>query len=95
MTKNVGPETPPTAYIYDEKSWSQDFPYSLYMACSAYIYDVKIGPETSPAASTCLLQRIYMTKKSWSRELPYSLYMAWTAYIYDEKCWSRDFPYSL
>jgi hypothetical protein len=27
-----------TAYIYDEKCWSTDFSYSLYIACRAYIY---------------------------------------------------------
>jgi hypothetical protein len=34
MSKN-GPETSPTActaYIYDERSWSRDFPYRVNMA---------------------------------------------------------------
>jgi hypothetical protein len=47
----------------------------------------KVGPETSHTASTWLVQPIYMMKKD-GPETP-------TAYIHDEKCCSRDFPYSL
>jgi hypothetical protein len=51
MMKKVASETFPTdctwfvqhiyIYIYDENSWSRDFPYRLYMVCIAYIYDEK------------------------------------------------------
>jgi hypothetical protein len=30
-----------TAYIHDDKCWSRDFPQSLYMAYTDYIYDEK------------------------------------------------------
>jgi hypothetical protein len=29
------------AYIPDEKTWSRDFPYDIYMASKAYIRDEK------------------------------------------------------
>jgi hypothetical protein len=73
-------------YIYDEKSWSQDFPYSLFMACTAYIYIMKnVGSKTSHTASTWHVQPIYMMKKSCSQDFPLRFYVACTAYIYDEK----------
>jgi hypothetical protein len=44
MMKKFGPETSLepvpglySLYIYDEKSWSREFPYGLYMVCTAYM----------------------------------------------------------
>jgi hypothetical protein len=41
-----------TAYIRDEKSWSSKVPYSMYMACGAYLRVEIVGPETSPRPCT-------------------------------------------
>jgi hypothetical protein len=78
--------------IYDEKSWSRNFPYSIYMACTAYIYDEKFVPETSTSASTWPVNRIRMTKNLFPRLSLHPL-QACRAYIYDERSWSRDFTY--
>jgi hypothetical protein len=51
---------PCTPHIYDEKICSTPFPYSLYMACTAYIYMMKkVGPVTPPTACTAYIY-IYM-----------------------------------
>jgi hypothetical protein len=50
-------------YIYDEKICSRDFTYKLYMACIAYIYEMKkVAPETFPTAGTWPGHPIYMMK---------------------------------
>jgi hypothetical protein len=66
MTKIGGPETSTIAPTWSvraidmtKKSWSPDFPYSLYMAFTIYIYDEKVGPETFPRAFTWLVRPIY------------------------------------
>jgi hypothetical protein len=95
MMKKVGPETSPTtctAYIYIEKSWSRDFPYSLYVACTAYIYMMKeVCPETSPTACTWPVENIYIMKNVGSETSP----TAFTSHIHEEKSWLTDFSYSL
>jgi hypothetical protein len=53
MMKKVAPETSCTAYMYDEKYWSTDFSYSLYIFTWPVepIYIMKeVAPETSPTA---------------------------------------------
>jgi hypothetical protein len=57
----------------------------------------KVGPETSPKASTWPVQPIYMMKNVGPETSPTA--STWPVqpiyiYIYDEKSWSRDFPYS-
>jgi hypothetical protein len=85
-----------TAYIYDEKTWSQNFLYSLYMACTEHIYDEKFGPKTSPKASTWPVQPRYtsMTKNVGPETSPTA--STWPVQpIYTTKNWAEDFPYSL
>jgi hypothetical protein len=70
-------------YIYDEKSWSRDFPCSLYMPCTAYIYDRNLVPRLPMEPLDCLFS-LYIW---WKKLVPrfhleplhgvYSLYILW------------------
>jgi hypothetical protein len=71
-----------TAYIYDEESWSRDFPQSFYMAWTAYIYEKKCWFLDFPWSPYMACTAYIYDEKSWSRDFPQSLYMACTAYIY-------------
>jgi hypothetical protein len=80
MMKKFVPENTPTDgtdNIYDEKSWSRKFAYSLHMACAAYIYDEKSGSRKFPCTLYMACAAYIYDEKSWSRKFPYIQYMAY------------------
>jgi hypothetical protein len=61
VMKEVGPKNYPTTYNRDEKSLSRKFPYSVYMAFTAYIPYEKIWSRDFPSS-------LYMTYTVYIRD---------------------------
>jgi hypothetical protein len=77
MTMKVGPETSARASTWfvrpkdmREKSWSPGFPYSLYMAFTAYIYDEKSLCRDFPYSFYMACTAYIYDEKSWYLDFP-------------------------